>query len=1035
MKTTTLISAAFLGTALTAAPFCHWDFGKGDAAKKYTFSTNGKFRLYSKVVPGFKGNGVRLDGKARIATGFPQAAQWKSFTFEMKFKLDSGVDAKRGNALICYAKHSWNRSQFILKITPKSQLEARFTQDARKNELVLASKILKFEPGKFYTVRVASQDEGALKIWLDGELVAIKEKGSWGMNRLVRKSPQGYPLLTFGNDIASITSVYRPLNGVADDIKLWNSFKEPDLISDAPAAAAETGALQVSENKVAQTGKFTVLDRPGVALGSFIRPEQKFLDAAASAEVKLTKSDLVVKVKAPIAAGTQLYLKPGATWSGDVIEFFICPDPANGEYFQYGANVSGFKAAMKFTPTGTMKRDFKSKSIIKSAVFSDRWEAEFTIPRAELGLAGNIDGKIATANFTRTGKTGGGQSTWAPVGSTFHTPSRFRQLVFGSFKNALLKKLAASNSEFNAIKGGKAELRKTIAAELDTIAKRINAEGNKKEAFAPLAAAIDRMVLRYTQLKFSGTPNLLWRPTLEWGNDIQVSSLSQPLKKISFTLPQNSFGYTGFVFSNLTDKPFLGQIKCFSPFRQQQKSIYNSFNNTAWGDTGFPYNNVSFFEALPLVAGGTVHDPLLPLHLNTLIRAGANESKQIWMRFSTKGMKPGKYTCLMVLKPSYTGFTPIEVPVEVNVTKVDLKDIKLDSFHYSYINSSSPVDGLLKSFVERDVNVIYSGSAFGQVRMNVYPKTDKEGNILSYGDYSSFERVIEAKIKLGMDKKRIKLLCFLELPAYGMHIPGQKGKYTFGSPAWKKGFKSFLYHFTGTMEKKYGITKDRIFFYTVDEPDGDIKDPKSRMYKAYLSGKYIKEAGKEFQTMVNPHPNFLRGKDLSALKKLCEVYDVFELYRPGLGKEQLAAAKACNKTIWTYGIYQKTTSPEVYRREYWQSLRDGFSSMVAYWHFEGHAGGDGFNSEDGIRNRADYGSVFVDMDMGTLLTSRREEAHALGFEDYKLAEFCRRALKKKPNAALQKELDAIILKGSGADMPGMEQCRLQLLKLAEKLAK
>ena len=50
------------------------------------------------------------------------------------------------------------------------------------------------------------------------------------------------------------------------------------------------------------------------------------------------------------------------------------------------------------------------------------------------------------------------------------------------------------------------------------------------------------------------------------------------------------------------------------------------------------------------------------------------------------------------------------------------------------------------------------------------------------------------------------------------------------------------------------------------------------------------------------------------------------------------------------------------------------------------------------------------------------------------AEFCRRALKKKPNAALQKELDAIILKGSGADMPGMEQCRLQLLKLAEKLA-
>ena len=50
-----------------------------------------------------------------------------------------------------------------------------------------------------------------------------------------------------------------------------------------------------------------------------------------------------------------------------------------------------------------------------------------------------------------------------------------------------------------------------------------------------------------------------------------------------------------------------------------------------------------------------------------------------------------------------------------------------------------------------------------------------------------------------------------------------------------------------------------------------------------------------------------------------------------------------------------------------------------------------------------------------------------------LAEFCRRALKKKPNAALQKELDAIILKGASSDMPGMEKCRLELLKLAEKL--
>ena len=73
------------------------------------------------------------------------------------------------------------------------------------------------------------------------------------------------------------------------------------------------------------------------------------------------------------------------------------------------------------------------------------------------------------------------------------------------------------------------------------------------------------------------------------------------------------------------------------------------------------------------------------------------------------------------------------------------------------------------------------------------------------------------------------------------------------------------------------------------------------------------------------------------------------------------------------------------------------------------------------------------LDMGTFVTSRREEVHALGLEDYKLAAYCRNLLKKYPDDALQKELDSIILKGAEADMKGMEQCRLQMLELAEKL--
>ena len=187
--------------------------------------------------------------------------------------------------------------------------------------------------------------------------------------------------------------------------------------------------------------------------------------------------------------------------------------------------------------------------------------------------------------------------------------------------------------------------------------------------------------------------------------------------------------------------------------------------------------------------------------------------------------------------------------------------------------------------------------------------------------------------------------------------------------------------------------------------------------------------------MVNPHPNYLRGKEFSAMTKLAEVYDIFEFYRPGLGPEQLKAAKSLKKETWTYCIYGKNTAPEAYRRTYWANFRDGFTAVSAYWHHEAHAGGDGFNSEDGVRNRVDYGSAYLDMEMGTYLSSRREEANMLGKEDYKLAEYCRQMLQKKPSAALKKQLDAIISSGAAGDMQSMEENRLKLLELAEKLSK
>ena len=1032
-----LFLTAAAGAALFAKPVVVWDFEKVLPEKSVSFSADKKYRLGDgKIVTGFKGNGL-LVNNTWPRTAFKQAENWKSFTVELKFKLNADVNKRSGNTLFCYAKNSWNRAQFALQITSKKQLEARFTQVSRKQELVLTSKQLDIKPGVFYTVRVAASDGGMMKIFLDGEVVAMREKDSWGFNRLsTNKIPNGYPLLVLGGNLAAMKTQYRTLNGIIDDVKIWNAFKEPDVT----ASVAAGSSLLVAEGKKNVTDKFLVLDRPTRFIGGFERPEQKFFDAAAHAEVELTPKDLIVRIVSPIPAGMKPDTRKNRTWSGDVVEFFFRPDPENQEYFQYAANASGWSTGLAANFRDRNKT-FKSASKISVDVKPNCWTATFIIPRSEIRLTDDINGKVVTANFTRCGKTAGGQSTWSPVGNNWHAITKFRNIVFGSYKQALLQKLEKSKKEFASIHGEKT-LKKSISSELEKLENEVNTNGHKSEFFEVLSTGIARMSLRYTQLRFSGTPNLIWQASLPWGNDVQVSPLSKPLEKISLVLPQNSFVYTSFVFSNLTSKSFLGQIKIFPAARLQKKQIYNDFNSKFYemrnGIVCYPestlYPNVQFFEALPLLSGDTIHDPLLPLQMGTLLRAGANESKQIWFKFSSRNMKPGRQSFVIVLKPSYPGFKNIEIPVDVDIRPVDLGTVKVDATNYTNIYRNGTHPALVKALVDKENNIIYPGGALGQASMDIYPKIDKEGNVLTYSDYALIDKFIDRTIQAGMPLERIKLICWLELQSYGMNYRGKR-QAKFNTPAWNKGFKAFLNHFTAHLKKKYNLTRDRIIFYTVDEPDGDINKKGTRMYYALLAGKIIKAAGKDFVTMVNPHPNYLRGKDFTAIKKLAEFYDIFEFYRPGLGPEQLKAAKSLKKETWTYSIHGKNTAPETYRRTYWTNFRDGFTAVSAYWHHENHAGGDGFNSDDGVRNRVDYGSTYLDMELGTYLTSRREEANMLGKEDYKLAEYCRQMLKKNPSPALKKQLDMIVSAGAAGDMQSMEKNRLKLLELAEKLTK
>lgn len=1047
MKNVILCLTAAALSLSAEPPFRQWDFEKWDANGMKSVSKSGSISAPAGAMQGKGYNGSTAacaDAKNSVVwyTGnlFENS---NAFTVELKFFLNEPVNRKNGNTLICYAKHSWNRGQFLLRLTPQNSLEASFRlMDAAAQKvlkkLTVSSGALKIEPGKYYTVRVASRSGGALKIWLDGQMVAVQEKDSFSLGDLKIKSPGGYPFLAVGWDLSNLPSDgsrFRPLNGFVDDLTIWKSFQEPEM--KVETGKAQENVLFLKNNGRFLTGKFHVADRPGKLLGSFIRPGQNFLDAAAQTEIKLDQQNLVLVFRCPIAQGTKLNVKNTNLWNGDLVEFFFRPEMSSPEFFQYALNAGGKSAAIHWKAPGTQSSGFRSQAKFRTWSDETAWYAEMIIPVSELRLNQPAAGKTPQVNFTRTGTTGGGLSSWSKGAlNDFRALDKFGILVIGDPAAVLNARLAALSEELSHCKNG-GDSAKALADDLRKLSGMIAQNGSDMNRFSGYAAAIENLKPRLTLVQFGNTASMLWQPLQMWSNDLRVSALSKKLTEINLTLPQNSFTWHGFAFSNLSDKPFLGQLKYFSTERSKDNRVFQFFNENLW-KYRYPQDPVrerlEFYEALPILssAGNTVYDPFLPLGMKTLLRAGAGATVPLWLRFSSAGLKPGTYTGVICLKPSYPDFPVQTVPFTVKVLPVDLGTDYPDSTNYTFMypNGHENLTGIL---ARKKFNIIYPG-CIGQLAADYYPEFDADGKMVKPADYSKLDRMIELSVSSGIPLNRIQINFWLELNLHGLRHNGVC-TLKYNTPQWKNAFGIWLKDITEHCRKKYGIGKDRLLFTTVDEPSGDVNDPGSRMYQAYLQAKIIKDIDPELRTKTNPLPDVLNdfARNKVSCNKLLEVYDIIELYRPSVTPEIAAWAKNSGKIIWTYGIYGKTTAPDVYRREYWQSLRDGFSSVVTYWHLDAAAGGDGFNGNDGVQNRVDYGSMYVDYELGTALSGRREEAHELGREDYRLAKYCEKRLKQRNDPALQSEYRSIIQQGASGSMAEMDAAYARLLDLAIRL--
>ncbi|MBQ4329610.1 MAG: hypothetical protein IJC27_07760 [Lentisphaeria bacterium] len=1038
MKKTAFLYAMLASGILSAAPspVYLWNFNRKVNAD-YTESNNttGK-KLWLKAAlrknAGIKNSGA-LDCNLK---SYNYAAElkmlWKEFSVDFRFKLDNPVNEKNGNTFMWYSVHSWGRSDFLFKITPKKELQAQFfTKDDETGKILLnytvTTKPLDIQPGKFYSVRLSSVSGGNLKIWFDGVLVAARDKAK-SFSDLTPGKEKYYPLLIIGGESRTARPRFQ-LDGVIDNFAIYNKALDSAPVAAAPASSSNA-FIPLTIPEKSTTGKFRVLDVDTQGGVVFTQADKVFRDHAATASIEVAGENMIVTFDCPVSPSHPVDKKPESYWSGELIEFFWSNDFAKGYYqFIYSAS-NGEKVANSWQPNGRRRAEWKTSFTAECKDTDYGFQVKMTIPCKDIEFDPASSQKVYRANFTRCGKSAGGRSTWANVGQDFHNFEGFGTIIKGThadYFNIKLDELLGRNKDLKL----SAAMQKKVAAFKADVA----AKGGNKKNFDLLSRQLTNLESDLVIAYLAGKNLIISQPDM-WRDDITPGLMTQPVKKFKLRMAQNTVTFLPFAVSNMTEKRFLCQIKCMDTLPPEK------FNN--YPAEKFPLD-AGFREAIPHDAndGRSFYDALADLPMGQILRVPAKETAAVWFKLDSHGIKPGVYKTSIVFKSATEGFANEIIPLEVEVLPIDLGKIEIDTALYNYIQArfvnvrKAPKDELLKLLVEREVNYLFCNVP-GDVDMDIYPPQDANGNP-GKCDFTHLDNNINAYVKAGMPLKRMKLWFYLAMN-YPGYVLTSNGKHTLlkeFSPQWEKALKSFYDQLFPHLEKKYGITPDRVAFCVVDEPCGDYNDPKSSAYLACKYAKVLRRIAPKARLMANPYDLKDDAVTRNNLSKLAECFDIIQPYSGQLTPALVKFIKDLNfKEYWTYNILQKIHTPDAYILKLWENMANGFSTMSPYWHVDQADGQDGLCAFDvdtnyGVR-RNDYASIFCDFTSGKGIVSRRQEAFYLGGQDAKLIILCRKLAKGRPEAA---QVEELVAKGASGDMQIIAECREKLLDIALKLSK
>ena len=788
-----------------------------------------------------------------------------------------------------------------------------------------------------------------------------------------------------------------------------------------PLCLSAVDVLVPNRSGRAVSERFTVPDREGAALGAWERPEQKFFDCAAHVEFALDEKVLRVEFVCPIPEGTELQLVKDCAWNGDCVELFIRPDMTSPQHFQYCANVAGAFRAFNYGTVGAANAGWESKA--RSEVRKERgsYSIVLTIPRDEVFPRMPTDGDSFGVNFVRSGPTAGGRTCWIKSCAGSNDIDALGTVIWGGGEGYFRKRAAAVRESLpakfaDAAKRAKAE--KALEGFLASAPRTATDAVTLEKVNGAFAALEERLI----DIALDGMPLVVYEPRDISSDALAPTSGTKPVELIRIVAPRGTRQVASLAVANRLDKWFLGQVKLFDGAEVCPRFSRAGTNAIA--------RCVSVARGFPTYTrfGREDWDVVDPLPMGTVLRLAPREHAPLYLTLDTRGVTAGRYKCTLAVKKAVEGFTTLKIPVEIEVVDLDISRTPRDKACYTYLLSYGNLGKNAEFLVKEDYNVI-SPTAMP------YPPRKSDGTFVGPQDFTKFDRNIDLMLQAGADASRLVLWVFLGFEFDWLNPEDDRQcDLKRLSPEWKDSVRHRLTALVAHAQEKYGVGRDRIIWYVVDEPDGDIDDPKmkSKISLCYHAAKFLKEVFPDIRTMTDPHPLFLSSKEGGKpIARLRECIDIIELHRPSITPAIRDNVRAAGfPETWTYMIVGKGTGAAAYRGALWQNLRDGYREVSPFWHLDESAGWDMFDPSDSDRpgRFADYASVYADHDLGTQLLSRRQLYYDQGCEEARLILCARRLLKNDP--AKLARLEAIVRAAADeGTMVAFDSARVQILRL------